>query len=71
MDLGDPVLEGRSLDLILHLAIPEDAFNGDELPFLGSLGDFRGIPPGIDVMPFGAGFVVSFVVLPAFLGCDE
>ena len=21
-------------------------------------------------MPFGAGFVVAFVVLPAFLGCD-
>jgi hypothetical protein len=21
-------------------------------------------------MPFGAGFVIAFVVLPAFLGCD-
>src|SRR6202021_2442077 len=26
--------------------------------------------PGIDAVPFGAGFVFAFVVLPAFLGCD-
>ena len=29
-----------------------------------------GVAPGIDAMPFGAIFVVAFVVLPAFLSCD-
>ena len=57
-------------DLILYLAIPENAFQGDELPLLESLGELGEIPPGKDAMPFGAGFVVAFVVLPAFLGCD-
>ncbi len=70
MDLGDPVLEGCPFDFILHLAIPENAFQGDELPLLESLGELREIPPGKDAMPFGAGFVVAFVVLPALLGCD-
>ena len=70
MDLGDPVLEGSPVDLILYLAIPENAFQGDELPLLESLGELREIPPGEDAMPFGAGFVFAFVVLPAFLGCD-
>ena len=70
MDLGDPVLERSALNLILDLAIPQGAFKGDELPLLESFGELREIPPGIDAMPFGAGFVVAFVVLPAFLGCD-
>src|SRR5580698_3439764 len=68
MDLCDPVLERGAL--ILYLAIPQGAFQGDELPLLESFGELREIPPGIDAMPFGAGFVVAFVVLPAFLGCD-
>jgi hypothetical protein len=70
MDLCDPVLERGALDLILDLAIPQGAFKGDELPLLKSPGELREIPSGIDAMPFGAGFVVAFVVLPAFLGCD-
>ena len=70
VNLGDPVLEGGPFDLILYLAIPENAFQGDELPLLEGLGELREIPPGIDAMPFGAGLVVAFVVLPAFLGCD-
>ena len=70
VDLGDPVLEGGPFDLILYLAIPENAFQGDELPLQESLGELREIPPGIDAMPFGAGLVVTFVVLPAFLGCN-
>ena len=61
VDLCDPVLEGCPCDLILDLAIPEDAFKGDELPFLEGLGELREIPPGIDAVPFGAGFVVVFV----------
>ena len=70
MDLGDPVLEGCALDFILDLAIAEDAFKCDQLALLEGLGELREITPGIDAMPFGAGFVVSFVVLPALLGCD-
>ena len=70
VDLGDPVLEGGPFDVILYLAIPENAFQGDELPLLEGLGELREIPPGKDTMPFGAGFVLAFVVLPAFLGCD-
>jgi hypothetical protein len=70
VDLRDPVLERGALDLILDLAIPQGSFQGDELPILEHLGELREIPPGIDAMPFGAGFVVAFVVLPAFVGCD-
>jgi hypothetical protein len=70
VDLCDPVLEGGPFDLILYVAIPENAFQGDELPLLESLGELREIPPGEDAMPFGAGFVFALVVLPAFLGCD-
>src|SRR5258708_4371781 len=70
VDLGDSVLECGALNLIFHLAIPQGAFKGDELPLLERLGELREIPPGINAMPFGAGFVVAFVVLPAFLGCD-
>ena len=70
VDLSDPVLERSALNLIFDLAIPQGAFKGDELPLLESLGELREIPPGIDAVPFGAGFVVAFVVLPAFLGCD-
>lgn len=70
MDLGDPVLERDPLDLIFHLAIAEDAFQGDELALLERFGELREIPPGIDAMPFGAVLVVALVVLPALLGCD-
>src|SRR5580700_7354774 len=70
MDFGYAVFERSALDLIFDLAIPRSAFKGDELPLLERFGELREIPPGIDAMPFGPGFVVAFVVLPAFLGCD-
>jgi hypothetical protein len=70
VDLCDPVLERCPFDFIVDLAIPEDAFKGDELPLLEGLGELREIPPGIDAMPFCAVLVVAFVVLPALLGCD-
>jgi hypothetical protein len=70
VDLGDPVLEAGPFDVILYLAIPKNAFQGDELPLLESLGELREISPCEDAMPFSAGFVVAFVVLPALLGCD-
>jgi hypothetical protein len=65
---GDPVLEGGPFTFTLYLAITEDAFQGDELPLLESLGELREIPPGIDAVPFGAVLVVPFVVLPTLLG---
>ena len=70
MDFGYAVFERSALNLIFDFAIPESAFKGDELPLLERFGELREIPPGIDAMPFGPGFVVAFVVLPAFLGCD-
>jgi hypothetical protein len=63
VDLGDPVLEGGSFDLILDLAIPENAFQSDERPLLEGFGELREIPPGIDAMPFGAGFVPAHAAL--------
>jgi hypothetical protein len=62
VDLGDPVLEGDAFDLILYLAIPEDAFQANELPLPEGLGEVREIPPGIDAVPFGAVLVVALVV---------
>ncbi len=70
MDISDPVLERDALDLVFHLAIPENSLKRDELPLLETPGELREIPPGIDAMPFGAVLVVALVVLPAFLGCD-
>jgi hypothetical protein len=64
------MLEGSAVGLILDLSITQGAFKGDELSLLERLGELREIPSGIDAVPFGASFVVAFVVLPAFLGCD-
>ena len=38
VDLCGPVLERCPFDFIVDLATPEDAFKGDELPLLESLG---------------------------------
>jgi hypothetical protein len=70
VDLRDPVFERSAFDLILDLSITQDAFQGDELALLESLGELREIPLGIDAVPFGAILVVAFVVVPAFLGGD-
>src|SRR5277367_5122369 len=70
MDFGYAVFERSALNLIFDLAIPQSAFKGDELPLLKRFGELRETPPDIDAMPFGPGFVVAFVVFPAFLGCD-
>jgi hypothetical protein len=70
VDLRDPVPERGALKFVFDLAIPQCALKGDELPLLESLGELREIPPGKDAVPFGAGFVISFVVLPALLGSD-
>jgi hypothetical protein len=49
---------------------PNGAFKRDELPFRESFGELRETSPGKDAMPLGAGFVIAFVVLPAFLCRD-
>jgi hypothetical protein len=59
-----------ALHFVLDFAIAEGAFERDELPLLERFGELREIPPGIDAVPLGAGFVIVFVVLPAFLSCD-
>ena len=48
MDLSDPVLERRALDVVFHVAIFEGSFKGNELAFLECLGELREISPGID-----------------------
>ena len=60
VDLRDPVLERRALNLILNLAIPQGAFKGDELPLLERLGELREIPLRMTLlnMVFGS---ISFV----------
>jgi hypothetical protein len=67
VNLGDPALEGCAPHFVLDVAIPEGAFKGDELPLLESVGELRENSPGKDAMPLGAGFVIAFVVLQAFL----
>ena len=68
VDVGDPVFEGYSFDIILHLAIAENPLQGNELPLLDGPGELGEVPPGIDAVPIGAVLVISLVVLPAFLG---
>jgi hypothetical protein len=41
VDLGDPVLECGSFDLILYLAIPENAFQVTSCPFWRVLANFE------------------------------
>ena len=47
------MLDREPMDFFLVLAIPEGAFEGDELPFLRGLGEFGEIAPGKDAVPFG------------------
>jgi hypothetical protein len=70
VNFGDPVHELGALDAFLNLPIFQSALQIDELPLLERFGELGEIAPGIDAMPFGAGFVLAFVVLPALRGCD-
>jgi len=57
VDLAYPVLEGGPFDLILHLALPQVPFQGDELPLL----------EGFEVECIGGAKVTAHVVSePAF-----
>ena len=46
------MLERGAVNLILDLAIMQDAFKCDELPLPEGPGELREIPPGIDAVPF-------------------
>ena len=64
------MLEGLALDIFGDLAIAKRSFERNELPLLESFREPGEIASGIDAMPFGAGFVLALVILPALLGCD-
>ena len=70
VDLCDPVFKGDALEFLLDLAIAKHSFQGDELAFLETFGEFGEILPGIDAMPLGAILVGALIVLPAFLRGD-
>jgi len=70
VDLGDGVLEQLTLDIFLDRPVLDLTLQADELPLLERLGEVGEIAPGVDAVPFGAGFVLAFVVLPALAGGD-
>jgi len=70
VDLSDCVLERLVLDIFLHRPVLDLPLQADELPFQKRLGEVGEIAPGVDAVPFGAGFVVALVVFPALAGGD-
>jgi hypothetical protein len=62
------VLEGRSLDVIFHVAIFESSFEDNELPFLEGFGELREIPPGIDSVDFFLNGVFRYGLDPNVFG---
>lgn len=70
VDLGDGVLERLALDIFLDRPVLDLPLQADELPLQERLGEVGEIAPGVDTVPFGAGFVLAFVVLPALAGGD-
>jgi hypothetical protein len=70
VDLGDGVLERLALDIFLDRPVLDLPLLADELPLQERLGEVGEIAPGIDAVPFGAGFVLALVVLPALAGGD-
>jgi hypothetical protein len=70
MDLSDPVPYRQAVDVFLVLPVAESSFERDELPLLERPGKLGEIAPGEDAVPFGAGLVIAFIVLPAFLGSN-
>ena len=68
MDLGDGVLDLLTLEVLFDRAILDLSLQADELALLERLGEVGEVAPGIDAVPFGAGFVLALVVLPALAG---
>jgi hypothetical protein len=65
VDLGDGVFEWLTLDIFLDRPVLDLPLQAEELPFQERLGEIGEIAPGVDAVPFGAGFVLALVVLPA------
>ena len=61
MDLGDGVLERLALDIFLDRPVLDLPLQADELPLLERLGEVGEIAPGVDAVPFGAGFVFALI----------
>ena len=68
VDLGKGVLERLALDIFLDRPVLDLPLQADELPFQKRLGEVGEIAPGVDAVPFGAGFVLALVVFPALAG---
>ena len=70
VDLGDGVLERLTLDIFLNRPVLDLPLQADELPLQKRLGEVGEIAPGVDAVPFGAGFILALVVLPDLAGGD-
>jgi len=68
VDLGDSVFEWLTLDIFLDRPVLDLSLQADELPFLERLGEVGEITPSVYAVPFGAGFVLALLVLPALAG---
>ena len=70
MDLDDGVLDLLALDGFFDRAILDLPLQADELALQERLGEGGEIAPDVDAVPFGAGFVLALIVLPALAGGD-
>ena len=61
VDLGDGVLDLLALDGFFDRAILDLSLQVDELALQERLGEGGEIAPGIDAVPFGAGFILALV----------
>ena len=68
MDLGDGVFDLLALDGFFDRAMLDLLLQADEPALLERLGEVGEIAPGVDAVPFGAGFVLALLVLPALAG---
>jgi hypothetical protein len=68
VDLGDSVFDLLALDGFLNRAILDLPLHADELALYERLCEGGEIAPGVDAVPFGAGFVLALLVLPALAG---
>lgn len=69
MDFGDGVLDLLTLDGFLDRAILDLPLQADELALQGRFGEGGQIAPGLDAVPFGAGFVLALLFLPVLVDC--
>ena len=60
MDLGDSMFERLALDIFLDRPVPDLPLQADELPLLERLGEVGEIAPGLDALPFGAGYKLLY-----------